>query len=401
MNWLSSSNMRAMPPSLLAALFLVIISGACAGPADGLPATPLAAASSATVPPLPTSTQSPQLSPKATFASTTTATQAAPVQDGQVKLPQDEGSHLSPLEWWYFNGHLMTEDGREFSYHFVTFQSVLPLGLTARVAQLSWADHSKGRHLTAERGGVPILEATPEEFDLPTAEWRMMGNGETYHLSFQAGDYTVELEAASRKPATLHHSTGLVDLGIAGKTYYYSRTNLETSGTVSVSGITYPITGVSWMDHQWGDFTTEGIGWDWLSLNLDDGSDLTISVVREQAGGKHITTYGTYIPADSSAVHLPGSDISLDYTETWTSTGTGAVYPMDWKLRIGSLELDVMLTPVIEEAEFAISSFIPVVYWEGAVAAAGTKAGASVSGRGFVEMVGYAPAALPTPPVQP
>ena len=37
-----------------------------------------------------------------------------------------------------------------------------------------------------------------------------------------------------------------------------------------------------------------------------------------------------------------------------------------------------MLTPVIEEAEFAISSFIPVVYWEGAVAAAGTKAGASV-----------------------
>ena len=62
----------------------------------------------------------------------------------------------------------------------------------------------------------------------------MMGNGETYHLSFQAGDYTVELEAASRKPATLHHSTGLVDLGIAGKTYYYSRTNLETSGTVSV-----------------------------------------------------------------------------------------------------------------------------------------------------------------------
>ena len=71
---------------------------------------------------------------------------------------------------------------------------------------------------------------------LSIAGWRMSGDSQTYHLSFQIGDYSVELEADSRKPAVLHHDTGLVDLGIAGKTYYYSRTDLETSGTVSVSG---------------------------------------------------------------------------------------------------------------------------------------------------------------------
>ena len=143
---------------------------------------------------------------------------------------------------------------------------------------------------------LPLLEPSSGEIDLPTAGWRMSGNGELYHLNFGAGDYTVELEAVSQKPAVLHGGTGLVDLGTAGKTYYYSRTRLDTSGIVSISGVSHPVTGVSWMDHQWGDFTTRGIGWNWLSLNLDDGSDLTVSVVWGRAGHKPISTYGTLHP---------------------------------------------------------------------------------------------------------
>ena len=321
-----------------------------------------------------------------------------------MRLPHDEGAHLSGLEWWYFNGHLTTESGQEFSYHFVTFQSVLPSGLTPRLAQLSWADHLNGLHLTEEEVAVPLLEPGSGEFNLPIAGWRMSGNGELYHLNFGAGDYTVELEAVSQKPAVLHHGTGLVDLGVAGKTYYYSRTRLETSGTVSVSGASHPVTGISWMDHQWGDFTTRDIGWDWLSLNLDDGSDLTVSVVWERAGHKPISSYGTYISTDSAPVHLPGNDISLDSTGTWTSSVTEAVYPMNWKLRVDSLELDLTLTASIEEAEFDLSAFVPMVYWEGSVVAKGTRNGAPVAGRGFVEMVGYAldaPEVKPTPSVQP
>ena len=321
-----------------------------------------------------------------------------------MRLPHDEGMHLSPLEWWYFNGHLTAVDGRKFSYHFVTFQSVLPSGLTPRVVQLSWADHDEGLHLTREQAALSMLESSSGRFDLTTNAWRMSGDGEAYQLSFQIGDYDVELEANSAKPATLHHGSGLVDLGIAGKTYYYSRTDLTTSGTVSVSGVSQPVTGVSWMDHQWGDFTIANIGWDWLSLNLDDGSDLMVSVVWEQDGGTHIATYGTYVPPDSGPVHLPAGEVSLDSVGTWTSPDTGGVYPMGWDLRIHSLGLDLALTPLIEESEFAISEIIPVVYWEGSVAATGSRNGAAVSGNGFVEMVGYVPSdlsALPTPPAQP
>ena len=375
---------------------LAFILGACGDGTRGSPdpssaATPSPTAA-ATLEPSPAPTPSPGPS-------------LAPVEpEGAVRLPHDEGVHLSPLEWWYFNGHLVSADGLKFSYHFVTFQSVLDSGLAPRVVQLSWADHGQNIHLTGERAALSLTESSSGHFDLATNDWHMSGDGDAYRMSFQIGDYAVDLEANSVRPPILHHGTGLVGLGIAGKTYYYSRTRLETAGTVSISGVPHPVVGTAWMDHQWGDFTIANIGWDWLSLNLDDGSDLMVSVVWEQEDGAHIATYGTYIPPDSSPVHLPSDDISLDPTDSWTSPETGGVYPMGWTLGIDSLDLDLILVPVIEESEFAISEIIPVVYWEGSVAATGNKDGAAVSGNGFVEMVGYVPSdlsALPTPPAQP
>ena len=326
-----------LPLLLFIAILLAVALGACSGAANDSP-DPTTSASptptpSATLQPSPTPAPSPPPTPPPAPSPPPTPTPITnPAVDGVVRLPQDEGVHKSPLEWWYFNGHLTTESGQQFSYHFVTFQSVLPSGLSPRVAQLSWADHDRAVHLTTERATLPFLEATLGEFDLSTIGWRMSGNAETYHLSFQAGDYTVELEAVSQKPAVLHDGSGLVDLGVAGKTYYYSRTDLKTAGTVSVSGVSHPVTGVSWMDHQWGDFTTAEIGWDWLSLNLDDGSDLMVSVVWEQDERRPISTYGTYVPADSAPMHLPGNEIALIPTGTWTSPETEGIYPMGWNL---------------------------------------------------------------------
>ena len=410
-----SPNLIRLVSFPFALVFLIVVAAACSEDAGVSPEAPptATAASIATPTSAPTLTPSPQPpgtptsppepSPEPSETATSLPATATPTPEVLVQLPRDEGAHFTDLEWWYFNGHLTAEDGQDFSYHFVTFQSVLPGGLTSRLAQLSWADHDNGLHLTDEQAILPTPEPLAGEFDLSVAGWRMSGDGEVYHLNFGAGDYEVELEAVSQKPAVLHYGTGLVDLGIAGKTYYYSRTRLETSGTVSVSGVSHPVTGVSWMDHQWGDFTTLGIGWDWLSLNLDDGSDLTVSVVWEQDGHKHIDTYGTYVPQDSDTIHLSASDISLEPLGTWTSPETGGVYPISWNLRVDSLNLDLSLTPTMEEAEFTLTGFVPIIYWEGSVAASGTKSSAPVAGQGFVEMVGYAPIALefqPTPSAQ-
>ena len=352
--------------------------------------------------PTVTPTTAPTLTPTPTVVPTPTLPSAEDVPTSEpfpyVRLPQDEGAHLTPVEWWYFNGHLTAESGRDYSYHFVTFQLVLPDGPTVRIAQLSWADHSEGVHLIAELPEAVQAEATSGEFDGSVSSWKMTGDGEAYSLEFQVGEYEVEMQATSRKPAALHDGNGYVDLGVAGKTYYYSRTNLETTGSLTIDGKSRELSGMSWMDHQWGDFTTAEIGWDWLSLFLDDGSELTVSVVWEREGRKHIETYGTYVPPDSGAVHLSGDDITLSPTGSWTSEATGGEYPMGWDLRVESLGLDVALTPLMEDSEFIAIGFLPVHYWEGGVDVEGVKGGSPIMGKGFVEMTGYAPLreALPT-----
>ena len=123
-----------------------------------------------------------------------------------------------------------------YSFHYVVFQSVLPSGLTPRLAHLGWGDHDKRVYLTAEQPDMPQAKTSTGEFDFTLSTWSMSGNGEEYALAFDVGEYALELQAASRKPPILHHGTGLVDLGRAGETYYYSRTRLDVAGTLTVAG---------------------------------------------------------------------------------------------------------------------------------------------------------------------
>lgn len=326
--------------------------------------------------------------PTATATPSPTPTLEAPVRS--VRLPRDEGAHGTSVEWWYFNGHLTDDRGGKYSYHFVTFQTNRTGGLARQLLQVSWSDLAKDRYLTDETVAFQPLAATPGRFDFQASTWRMRGDGASYELTFTLEGYSVELRATSQKPAALHQGTGLVALGRAGETYYYSRTRLATTGTLTGAGGRRPVTGIAWLDRQWGSFSTQPIGWDWLSLQLNDGSEVMVSLVWDTADRQPIARYGTYVATDGGVHPLDGSHITLTPLGTWTSPNTGAVYPMGWGLDITSLPLTVTLTPEQQEAEFVGRKYLPVAYWEGAVSVAGEKAGVAVSGRGFVELVGYA-----------
>jgi predicted secreted hydrolase len=293
------------------------------------------------------------------------------------------------VEWWYFNGHLTDDRGGEYSYHFVTFQTSLSGRLAPQLLQVSWNDQTQRLHLTSETVAFQPLAATPGRFDFQASTWRMRGDGASYELAFAVDGYSVELRATAPKPPALHQGTGLVVLGRAGESYYYSRTRLATAGILTIDGARRPVTGIAWQDHQWGSFSTQPIGWDWLSLQLNDESEVMVSLVWDIAGRQPIARYGTYVATDGEVRHLEGSDITLTPLGAWTSPNTGVVYPMGWRLEVASLPLAVTLTPRQQEAEFVGRRYWPVAYWEGAVTVAGEKAGVAVSGRGFAELVGY------------
>jgi predicted secreted hydrolase len=194
-------------------------------------------------------------------------------------------------------------------------------------------------------------------------------------------------------PPILHGSDGWIDFGPAGGSYYYSRTRMPASGTVTLAGTALRVTGEAWFDHQWGDFiSVGGGGWDWFAVNLDDGTDVTLSLVRA-ADGTYPLVYGTLVRADRRVVHLQRSDFAVSATGQWTSAATGATYPAGWRITLPAEDLTVVLRPTVAAQELDTRSTTGVTYWEGSQRVAvirGARA-RSNAGEAYVELTGYAP----------
>ncbi len=339
----------------------------------------------------PTSTLIPP--PTATPVPTPTPT-PAPL----IFLPGDEAPHNAPVEWWYFNGMLRDGADGEYSYHFVTFQSPGAPGVTPHLLQASLGDHGRGVHYAAERGMLAPERPDARGVDVATSGWVMRGDGGGYQLRFSVGDgdggTTLELRAVPRRPPTLHGGSGLVDMGPgAGSTYYYSRTRLDVTGWIEDAAGRRPVRGPGWMDHQWGEIAGGRVGWDWASIQLDDGADLMAAVVwqpGESGGRRRLAGHGTYVAPGGGVTYVESSNLTITAQGQWDSPETGVAYPMGWRLETGPLELELELTPYIRQAEFD-SGILGVAYWEGAVSVAGERGGQPVSGWGFVELAGYDP----------
>ncbi len=163
----------------------------------------------------------------------------------------------------------------------------------------------------------------------------------------QGASFGLDLQLATETPAVLHERIGWIDFGMAGSSYYYSRPRMAATGQLTVDGRTFTVDGTAWFDHQWGNFIAVGAGgWDWFAVNLADGTDLTLSLVRDAAGGYPLV-YGTLVEPDGSTVALAKSDFSVTSTGSWTSPKTGAHYPAGWHLSVPGHGLEIDLAPTV------------------------------------------------------
>ena len=166
---------------------------------------------------------------------------------------------------------------------------------------------------------------------------------------------------------------------------------MAASGTLAIGGDELAVVGDAWFDHQWGDFNALTVAWDWFALQLADGTDVMLSLLRSEAG-RPLHRYGTLVQPDGTASHLGPDDFLVDVTDSWTSPASAATYPISWRVQVPAYSLDVTLVPVVEDSEFDATSTTRNFYWEGEVAVTGSQ-----PGNGFVEMTGYAPIELTQP----
>ena len=360
-----------------------------------------------------------------------------------IQLPLDDSAHHRLTEWWYYTGHLQDlATGARYGFEYVIFRAErggFPVTWASHLAitdQGGNAFHYAQRSVVGPQAdllansasgppgtasGIPgsgssgapapgfsfSLGADPT--DPSTAgrpAWTMQGVGGSDRLVAQlspaeaaaAGSPNglgLTLDLRSAKPAVLEGGSGWIDFGPAGGSYYYSRTDLLVSGSIMVDGHTLQVSGTAWFDHQWGDFiSVGGGGWDWFAVNLADGTDLTLSLVRA-ADGSDVLVYGTIVDAAGRASHLDRGAFNVAVTRHWTSPATGSTYPAGWSISIPAQALSISLQPTVADQELDTRATTGVIYWEGSQAVEASHAGAAVGGQGYVELTGYGPAGQP------
>jgi predicted secreted hydrolase len=321
-----------------------------------------------------------------------------------VRFPRDEAAHFGAgTEWWYYTGFLTGEDDRRYGFELVFFKAYLPpqvrLGSVLPIewvsnpfyfAHLAVSDLDNGEHAFFEQASFPrfwTAGAAGDRYQVHNGGWRAWGSVGEHHLRAAAGRYALHLDLRSAKPPALHEveGMGVVDMGQAGTSYYYSDPDLGGAGFLDVDGVRHVVLASAWMDHQWGSWLTHGgyHGWDWFSLRLDSGSQAMLFDFRDENGNVQSESGGTWIAADGGTTHLDVDDYALEVLERWTSPDTGATYPIRWHLSVPGHGVDAIVEAAFPEQEMAVT-FGPI-YWEGAVTVTGT-----VTGVGFVEMTGYA-----------
>jgi predicted secreted hydrolase len=152
------------------------------------------------------------------------------------------------------------------------------------------------------------------------------------------------------------------------------------------------VTGSAWMDHEFFTHQLEAqqIGWDWLSLQLNDNTELMLFRIRRKDGSLDPFSAGTYVDSSDHSIHLAASDFSLlPIGETWTSPTTSATYPVRWRVEVPRLNLSVEVSTLLKSQELSGGAKFDPSYWEGAVSIEGHRSSSKIKGIGYLEMTGY------------
>ncbi|MXX26610.1 MAG: carotenoid 1,2-hydratase [Caldilineaceae bacterium SB0668_bin_21] len=326
------------------------------------------------------------------------------------RFPRDHGPHNDyATEWWYYTGNLTGEDGGEYGFQLTFFRSALAPGESSRpsdfaaqqiyMAHFAVTNGPAGRHVSFDRfsrgaGGVAGATGSPR-YEVWLDDWQAQEAGPgRFRLQAAAeadnGPVSIDLTLTETRPPLLHGEAGYSRKGpeTGNANHYYSLVRMETSGTIVFSGDRIAVTGLSWMDHEFGTSALSGdaVGWDWFAVTLDNEVVLMFAEIRTKSGRSQDVFEGTLSFPDGRQLPIQPDDFTLTPTGQWTSPDSGTVYPSGWRVTFPAHEIELTIDPLIDDQEMDVA----FSYYEGATIVRGTMNGEPVAGRGYVELTGYA-----------
>ncbi len=358
----------------------------------------------------PVATEASQAPPLGTMLQGNADNRFEPVVEvAEFEFPRDHGPHPEfQTEWWYFTGNLSNDRGERFGYQFTIFRRAVAArqpnldsdwaGNQVYLAQAGVTDVQSQDYLIDEiysREALSLAGAQAEPFSVWVEDWVVEGSAGhcegclNLSIRMESDEFTFDLSLSSVKPVVLHGDRGFSRKGeIRGNaSYYYSLPRLRTTGTLTIRGESRQVSGDSWMDHEW--FSSvldeEQSGWDWVSLQLDDQRELMLFQIRPRDAAAESFKYGILIDQSGTSALIPPSEVHLSPSRTWRSSFSEIEYPVDWKIEIPPLDMQLDVEALLDGQE-RVDSFR---YWEGAVKVSGMEGASSIAGLGYLEMTGY------------
>jgi predicted secreted hydrolase len=323
----------------------------------------------------------------------------------KYEFPRDYFNHEEyQTEWWYYTGNLRSPDGHRFGFELTFFrQGVSREANSDRwfvkdlwMAHLALSDVTGQRFYHEERlnRAGPGLAGVDEKTGLVwNGNWQARIGEKDEELRGVGAKFGIGLKLAPAKPPVIHGQSGVSQKaeGAGHASHYLSQTRLLTTGSIDMDGKTYTVEGASWMDHEFftGAMASDETGWDWLSVQAEDGSELMLYRLRHKDGSIDPHSSGSYVDVQGKNTFLSKDDFSMtpvgDY---WTSKQTHGSYSEHWHVTVAKLGMEFDVTTPLRDQEL-VESYGPS-YWEGAVDISGNRGGRALRGVGYLEMTGYA-----------
>ncbi|MGO4892927.1 lipocalin-like domain-containing protein [Flavobacterium sp. W21_SRS_FM6] len=334
-----------------------------------------------------------------------------------VRFPDDHNEHpLFDIEWWYLTANVKDEQGRLYGLQWTLFRFRNP---THSAGHSAWANNqiymghasvnSLDSHWFAEkfaRGEVGNAGVNLAPFALTIDDWAWTNSSQI--VSEQQAllpanlTFTLPLITQNEKgnpvmtvSATLQQDGPFVLQGDKGysiksadgayASYYYSNPFIDITGKFTFKNAHstdnkhhISFSGQAWFDHEWTSQLVDSktLGWDWLSLHLDDGSKLMAFRMRIEDQPAYIT--GTLVHADGNQTLLTEENLSL--TPRAMIAVNQLELPLHWQVNIPQFGVDI----AVKTAKNDQWNPALMAYYEGMVSVTGTH-----TGTGFLELTGY------------
>ncbi len=324
------------------------------------------------------------------------------------QFPRDFYAHEDfRIEWWYYTGNLADKGGKEYGYQLTFFRVGLdpqkkiqnPSKWAVRqiyFAHMTVTDIDSGEFFFFERvnrKGLGQAGASSDKLFVWNEDWVLSEKSGKHHLVANESRVGLDLWLTPEKELVIHGKEGISKKGDTpgNASHYFSFTRMKTQGKLKVNGKEVLVNGSSWMDHEFSSnqLSSNQIGWDWFSLKLNNFEEIMLYQIRLKGGGVEKNSSGTWVKANGEKIHLPFSSYKISTQGSWTSEITEATYPSGWIIELPEHSIRLQVSPDVANQELTQLRSIASSYWEGSVTVDGIIDGKKISGKGYVELVGY------------